>query len=79
MSGRAVWQREGLPSCLPRLRACAAIRGHLVMIGRVSGVPLTGVAGDSLRLRLPDGRLEAVRAGERVSAFSGWTARRGAR
>jgi len=63
------WQREGLAPFLPRLRACDALAGRTVTIDRVSGEPLTGVADGvyadgALRLRLPDGREEAVYSGD---------------
>ena len=63
------WRREGLAPFLPRLRACDALAGRTVTIDRVSGEPLTGVADGvyadgALRLRLPDGREEAVYSGD---------------
>ena len=64
----AVWQRHGLQPFLERLHARDALFGRTITVER-SGGTLAGIADGvnpdgSLRLRLADGRIEAIYSGD---------------
>ena len=71
----AAWQRQGLAPFMERLRDRDALRGHTITVERPAGA-LAGTAdgvnpNGSLRLRLPDGRVESLYSGDaHIKAFN---------
>jgi len=66
--GYAAWQRQGLAPFLKRLRDRDVLLGRSITVERAAGA-LSGTADGvnpdgSLRLRLPDGRIESIYSGD---------------